>query len=90
MPRYCVEEGDATFGKTWDCIVDKAKPNAPNFWKWVKGRLAKARARIKEARKPLANRLTIASVLPFDRTAHGWNLLLRSMPGFDYLLHGFE
>ena len=30
------------------------------------------------------------SVIPFDRTAHGWKLLLRSMACFGHLLHCFK
>src|SRR6516162_7182194 len=34
--------------------------------------------------------VTQLSVLPLDRTAHGWKLLLRPMACFGHLLHGFK
>src|SRR6516164_1261843 len=34
--------------------------------------------------------VTQLSVLPLDRTAHGWKLLLRPMACFSDLLHGFK
>src|SRR6516165_4302536 len=45
----------------------------------------------KEAgRKRQVVHVTHLSVLPLDRTAYGWKLLLRSMACFGDLLHGFK